>query len=148
MESEGGKNVTNKTSMTKASLNKQRQGYRAALKGKDFEKKVGALLSAKGYKIVFEKPIGKDKFDVFGKKTGDWGYEKYYIAECKDKARVTATDLNHFMGKLRRFYKRLPVDIDDEKPEVKGLFAYTGELPRDARDVAKGFKIPVEFKKF
>jgi hypothetical protein len=140
--------MTKKTSRAKASLDKQRQGYKAALKGKDFEKKVGASLSAKGYKILFEKPIGKDKFDVFGKKTGDWGYDKYCIAECKDKARVTATDLNHFMGKLRRFYKRLPVDIDDEKPEVKGLFAYTGELPRDARDVAKGFKIPIEFKKF
>ena len=106
-------------------------------------------MSAKGYKIVFEKPIGKDKFDVFGKRTDeDWGDADYYIAECKDKARVTATDLHHFMGKLRRFYKRLPVNIDDEKPEVKGLVAYTGELPRDARDVAEGFEVSIKFKRF
>lgn len=140
--------MTKKTSRTQASLEKQKQGLKAVIKGKELEKKVGAILSKQGYKISFEKPIGKDKFDVFGKRSDYWKGEEYCIAECKDKSRVTATDLNHFMAKLRRFYERLTVPFLGEKPKVQGLFAYTGELPRDARDVVKGFKPPIEFKKF
>jgi hypothetical protein len=137
------------TSRAKASLDKQRRGYKAALKGKDFEKKVGAFLSREGYTISYEKPIGKAKFDVFGKKKGDWGFEKYYIAECKDKARITSTDVMHFMAKLKTFYNRLPVDIDGDKPKVQGLLAYTGELPVDARSATKlSTKVPINFKKF
>lgn len=140
--------MTKRTSRTKASFEKQKRGLKAVIKGHSFEKKVGEFLSKKGYTVSFERPIGKEKFDVFGKRYDEWEYEEYCIAECKDKSRVTATDLNHFMAKLRRFYERLPVSGLDEKPEVQGLFAYTGELPRDARDVAKGFKISIKFKKF
>lgn len=138
-----------KTSRRKTSLDKVRQGYKAALKGKDFEKKIVALLGNQGYTISFEKPIGKEKFDVFGRRYDEDEDEyEYCIAECKDKVRVTDTDVSHFMAKLRRFHARLPEDIDGDKPELQGLFAYTGELPKDARDVAKGFKIPIKFKKF
>jgi hypothetical protein len=140
--------MTKKISRTKASFDKQKQGYKAALKGKDFEKKVGEFLSRQEYKISFEKPIGKDKFDVFGKRYDEYDNAEYCIAECKDKPRVTATDLHHFMGKLRRFYDRLPVPGFGDTPEVQGFFAYTGELPKDARDVVKGFKPPIKFKKF
>jgi hypothetical protein len=140
--------MTKKTSRAKASLDRQKQGYKAALKGKDFEKEVGAFLSEQEYKISFEKPIGKDKFDVFGKRFDYWKGEEYCIAECKDKSRVTATDLHHFMAKLRRFYESLPDSILVAKPEVQGLFAYTGELPKDAHDVVKGFKPSIKFKKF
>ena len=136
--------------MAKSYLEKQKQGYKAALKGKDFEKKVGAFLSKKGYEISFERPIGKAKFDVFGIRYDELGYEEYCIAECKskDKSRVTAGEVLRFMAKLREFYKRLPVYGLDEKPEVQGLFAYIGELPRDARDAAKGFRPPIKFKEF
>jgi len=140
--------MAKRISRAKTSVDKQMQGYRAALKGKDFEKKVGVFLSKQGYKIFFEKPIGKDRFDVFGKKSDDLEGEEYCIAECKDKPFVSAADLEHFKAKLMRFYSRLPVDIDDEKPEVQGLFAYTGKLPADARDAAKGFKLSIKFKKF
>ena len=37
----------------------------------------------------------------------------------------------------------LPEDI-----EVEGLLAYTGELPRDARDAARGFEPNIVFKRF
>jgi hypothetical protein len=140
--------MNKKGSRTKTSIDKQKQGYKAAIKGKDFEKQVGEFLSDQGYKISFEKPIGKDKFDVFGKRSDYWEGEEYCIAECKDKSRVTATDLTHFMAKLRNFYESLPDSIISPKPEVQGLFAYTGELPRDARDVVKGFKPSIKFKKF
>jgi hypothetical protein len=140
--------MNKRTSKAKASVDKQRRGYKAALKGKDFEKKVGEFLSRRGYKISFEKPVGKDKFDVFGKRYDEYDNAEYCIAECKDKSRVTATDLHHFMGKLRRFYDRLPVPEFGETLEVQGLFAYTGELPGDARDVVKGFKPSIKFKQF
>ena len=143
--------MNKRTSKTKASLDKQKRGYKAVIKGKDFEKKIGAFLSKQGYKIDYEKPIckgSKEKFDVFGIIYDELGYEEYCIVECKDKPRVTATDVLHFMSKLREFYKRLPAYDFDDKPEVVGLFAYTGELPRDARNAAKGFKPPIKFKKF
>ena len=37
------KKMIKRTSGRKASIDKQKQGYKAALKGKDFEKKVGAF---------------------------------------------------------------------------------------------------------
>jgi hypothetical protein len=49
---------------------------------------------------------------------------------------------------VKRFYEHLPVPVFGDKPEVQGLLAYTGELPKDARDVAKGFKPHIKFKKF
>jgi len=139
------------TKRTKSYLGKQKQGYKAALKGKDFEKKIGAFLSKQGYKIDYEKPIckgSKEKFDVFGIMYDELGYEEYCIAECKDKPRVTATDVLHFMSKLREFHKRLPAYDFGDKPEVLGLLAYTGELPRDARNAAEASKLSIKFKKF
>jgi hypothetical protein len=137
-----------KTSKAKASFDKQKRGLKAVITGGKFEKRVGEFLSQRGYKISFEKPIGKAKFDVFGKRKDDWGFEEYCIAECKDKSRVTANDVIHFISKLWQFYEKLPVYGYDEKPEVQGLFAYTGELPRDARNAAKASKLSIKFKKF
>jgi len=140
--------MAKRISRTKASFDKQKRGYKAVIKGGIFEKQIGEFLSKHGYKISFEKPIGKAKFDVFGIRYDAWEGEEYCIAECKDKPRVTPTDVLRFMSKLRGFYKRLPAYGFDEKPEVQGLFAYKGELPRDARNAAKGFKPPIKFKKF
>jgi len=143
------KKMTKKTSRTKTSFDKQRQGLEAVIKGLSFERRVGEYLSKQGYKIS-SRPVGKLKFDVVGKRWDDWeGRYRYCIAECKDKPRVTATDLQHFMAKLRKFYERLPVDIDGDKPKVQGLLAYTGELPSDARNATKlSTKVPITFKKF
>jgi hypothetical protein len=140
--------MTNKASRTKASLDKQKRGYKAVVKGLSFEKRVGEALSKKGYRISYEKAVGKARFDVFGKRKEGWEPEEYCIAECKNKARVTSADIIRFMSKLRTFYDRLPVDFDGDKPKVQGLLAYTGELSADARNAAKGFKPRIEFKKF
>ena len=140
--------MVNRTSKAKDSFDKQKRGYKAVVRGLNFEKKVGEFLSKLGYKIYYEKPIAKARFDIFGKRTDNWGYGEYYIAECKDKSRVTATDVIHFMSKLRTFYNHLSIDIDGDKPKVQGLLAYTGELPADARNAAKGFKPSIKFKKF
>jgi len=138
-----GKKTTKKTSRGKGSVDKQRRGYKAVVKGLTFEKSVGEFLSKRGYEISYERKIGKARFDVFAKTEDDLGNEEYCIAECKDKSRVTAADVLHFMSKLRAFYKRLPEDI-----YVEGLLAYTGELPRDARDAARGFECDILFKRF
>ena len=138
-----GKKTTKKTSRAKGSVDKQRRGYKAVVKGLTFEKRIGEFLSKRGYKISYERKIGNARFDVFAKTEDDWGNEEYCIAECKDKSRVTAADVLRFMSKLGAFYKRLPEDI-----EVEGLLAYTGELPRDARDAARGFEPTILFKRF
>jgi hypothetical protein len=138
-----------KTSRTKASFEKQKRGLKAVITGGIFEKQVGEFLSKQGYEISFEKKIGKAKFDVVGKKKDAWGFEEYCVVECKKReSHVTATEVLRFMSKLRQFYEGLP-DMDfSGKPEVQGLFAYTGELPIDARNAAKGFKPPIKFKEF
>jgi hypothetical protein len=94
------------------------------------------------------KKIVNARFDVFAKTEDDFGNEEYCIAECKDKSRVTAANVLRFMSKLGAFYKRLPEDVTGEKAEVGGLLAYTGDLPRDARDAARGFEPPILFKGF
>ncbi|MDH4299484.1 MAG: restriction endonuclease [Dehalococcoidia bacterium] len=140
--------VKKKTSSKKASLDKQKRGYKAAVTGQTFEKKIGEFLSSRGYRISYEKLVGRARFDVFGKRKEDWEREEYCIAECKDRNRVTSADVMRFMSKLRTFYARLPVDFDGDKPYVQGLFAYTGEVSADARNAAKGFKPSIKFKKF
>jgi hypothetical protein len=140
--------MNKKTSRTKTSLDKQKRGYKAVVKGLNFEKKVGELLSKQGYRISYEKSVGRARFDVFGKWKEDWEPEEYCIAECKDKARVTSADVIRFMSKLRTFYDRLPVDFDGDKPKIQGLLVYTGELSADAHNAAKGFKPSIKFKKF
>jgi len=140
--------MNKRTSRTKAALDKQKRGYKAVVKGLSFEKRVGELLSKQGYRISYEKSVGRARFDVFGKWKEDWEPEEYCIAECKDKARVTSADVIRFMSKLRTFYARLPVDFDGDKPKVRGLLAYTGELSADARNAAKGFKPSIKFKQF
>ena len=140
--------MVRKTSTKKASPDKQKRGYKAVVKGLNFEKKVGELLSKQGYRISYEKSVGTARFDVFGKLKNRWDYEEYCIAECKDKARVTSADVMRFMSKLRTFYARLPVDFDGDKPKVQGLLAYTDELSADARNAAKGFKPSIKFKQF
>jgi hypothetical protein len=73
-----------RTSRTKASFEKQKRGLKAVITGGKFEKRVGEFLSERGYKISFEKPIGKDKFDVFGKRYDEYENAEYCIAECKE----------------------------------------------------------------
>lgn len=145
--------MVKRTSSIKASFERQKRGLKAVITGGVFEKQVGEFLSKQGYTISWDKPVvkgEKEKFDIFGIRYDDLGYEEYCIAECKckDKSRVTATDVLHFMSKLRKFYKRLPVDVLDERPAVHGLFAYKGELPKDARNAAKGFRPAIKFKEF
>jgi hypothetical protein len=139
--------TTKKASSAKGSIDKERRGYKAVVKGLTFEKAIGAFLSKRGYEISYERKIGSARFDVFGKAEDDFGNVEYCIAECKH-TRVTAGHVLRFMSKLRAFYRRLPTDLAGEKAEVEGLIAYTGELPRDARDAARGFEVPISFRRF
>jgi hypothetical protein len=127
---------------------RQRRGHKAVIKGLGFEKKLGEYLSEQGYKISYEKPIGKDKFDVFGLKEDFIMGNEYCIVECKDKLRVTATDVLHFMSKLNKFCQRLQGYGLVGKPTIKAILAYTGELPKDAEEAVRDFKPSIKFKKF
>jgi hypothetical protein len=148
MKFKGGEKMNKRTARTQAALDKQKRAYKSVVKGLSFEKKVGELLSKQGYRISYEKLVGRARFDVFGKRRSFWEAEKYCIAECKDKARISAADVIRFMSKLRTFYDRLAVDFDGDKPKVQGLLAYTGELSIDARNAVKGFTPPIKFKQF
>lgn len=124
---------------------KQILGHKAVIKGLSLEKKMGEVLSKKGYQISYEKPVGggsKDRFDVFGKREYDFEEPEYCVVECKNKARVTATDVLHFMTKVRVLYRRLPEDSS-----LTVILAYTGELPTDAKGAASGFKPRIKFQK-
>ena len=120
-------------------LKRQIRGHKAVISGMSLEKSMGERLSKQGYQVKTEKPVGrgsKDRFDVFGKKE-DWENLEYCIVECKNKDRVTSADVLHFIKKLSNFYKGLPEDILSDKPPVKAILAYTGELPKDAKDAGK-----------
>jgi hypothetical protein len=133
---------------TKEHLIKQVQGHKRVGKGLILEKEMGEYLSKQDYKISYEKPIGKDRFDVFGVKVDFLGAKSYFIVECKNKSRVTLAEILNFKRKLRRFYEGLPGDIIFGKAPVQALLAYTGELPKDAEEAVRGFKPLIKFKKF
>ena len=131
-------------------LKRQIRGHKAVISGMSLEKSMGERLSKQGYKIQYEKLVGrgsKDRFDVFGKKEEDWGNLEYCIVKCKKKERVTAADVLHFIKKLSNFYKGLPEDILSDKPTVKAILAYTGELPKDAKDAGKASKPSIKFER-
>jgi hypothetical protein len=130
---------------TKEHLKKQVQGHKRVGKGLILEKEAGEYLSKQGYKISYEKPIGKDRFDVYGVKEDMFEVKSYFIVECKNKSRVTLADITHFRSKLRRFYERFS---EYGKPRVQALLAYTGELPKEAEEAVKDFKPSIKFKKF
>jgi hypothetical protein len=130
---------------TKESLKRQVKGHKTIGQGLTFEKKMGQFLSQQGYKISYEKKIGSYRFDVFGVKEDMWAGNSYLIIECKNKSRVTLAEIVRFKKKLDMFYQKLPEDIIINKPPVRALLAYTGELPLDAKDLVKGFKPTITF---
>ena len=129
-------------------VDKKSRGHKAVIKGLSFEKRIGEHLSQKGYKISYEKPVGKDRFDVFGVEEDFFGSESYCIVECKNKPRVTLADITRFRSKLRRFYESLPESLLINKAHVEAILAYTGELPKDAKEAVRDFKPAIRFKKF
>ena len=129
---------------------KQIRGYKAVISGMRLERIMEQRLSKQGYKTQTEKLVGrgsKDRFDVFGQREDDWGNREYCIVECKNKPRVTSADVLHFMKKLGNFYKGLPEDIISDKPAIKAILVYSGELPRDAKDAGKVSKPSIKFEK-
>ena len=56
-------------------------------------------------------------------------------------------DVLHFIKKLSNFYRGLTDDILSDKPSVKAILAYTGELPKDAKDAGKASKPSIKFER-
>lgn len=119
----------------------QARGHAADAKGLRFEQKVSTYYAKQGWRMQARVLLVGREFDLGGTKKDLLSEENIFI-ECKDKARVTPSDVLAFLAKLKK--------LDDRWPEMtaKAVLAHTGELPKDARDAARASPIPIGFKKF
>jgi len=129
-----------------SSRKRQVQGYRSEIKGLRFEQKVASYFSKKGWNITIRKPLYGGEIDIYGEQEDLFSGKSYLLVECKDKEHVSAKDVMHFMKKVTDFHNHQPIDLLGQKPSVKAVLAYTGEIDKDAKKVA--FRPKIEFKKF
>ena len=110
------------------------RGYKSALKGLDFERKVMEYLSKKGYTIKSSRKRTKTygEIDIIAFKEG-WFFnpDEYLVVECKDKDRIPLNDFVKFVAKLRRYASR------KRDAYVYGLFAYRGTLDPQIKEYLK-----------
>ena len=133
----------------KVKSHRQVQGLKSGIKGLLFEQKVIGHFSKQGWKnIQPRKKIQGREIDIYGEQEDFLGDKSYLLVECKDKASVTSADVISFMKKVQDFDKRLSVDILGDKPPVIAFIAYTGNVVKDAKDVAQNFRPKIKFKKF
>lgn len=103
-------------------------------------KRVENYVSKQGYAVSSTEKYG---FDVFASN------RDIYVVACNSKAKVTADYVNKFRKTIAEFCKHnLRESPLFGKPDVKALLAYTGELSKEARYVAKDFKPSINFKRF
>ena len=129
-----------------SSRKRQVQGYMSEIKGLRFEQKVAGYFSKNGWKITLRKRMSGGEIDIYGEQEDLVRGKSYLLVECKDKERVSAKDVMHFMKKVTDFHNHLPKDLFGQKPPVKAFLAYTGEIDKDAEKVA--FRPKIGFKKF
>lgn len=108
------------------------------IKHNKLEDRVTNIFQNKGY-ICTKNITAKDiRLNIFGfKKGGLFSSDKYVIIECKEKNKVTQTDLKKFLSDLILYLRRKNID-----PEcVKAYIYTTGEFEKDIKVQAKKFKI-------
>lgn len=105
------------------------------------EMKVRKYLTTIEYKVM----SSKHGFDVCAKKEV-FLEERYLAVELNQMVIITATSVRDFMNKTVKFSKKMSNIM--VTPEVQGMIAYTGELPKDIASLVKGSKPLVKFKKF
>ena len=134
---------------TKKDLQKKKNSkLKTKIKTKTYQKKnskqikledrVTNIFQKKGY-ICTKNISAKDtRLNIFGfKKGGLFSSDKYIIIECKEKNKVTQTDLKKFLSNLILYLRRKNID-----PEcVKSYIYTTGEFQKGLKVQAKKFKI-------
>ena len=134
---------------SKGVVERKIRGYKSALKGLDFERKVMEYLSKKGYTIKSSRKRTKayGEIDIIAFKEG-WFFnpDEYLVVECKDKDRVTLNDFVKFVAKLRRYASR------KRDADVYGLFAYRGKLDPQIKEyiqtLDRALRNSITIKKF
>lgn len=89
------------------------------------------------------------EIDIYGeRREGLLADKEFLLVECKDKGKVSATDVMRFFRKLTAFREGLPMDLLGNKPRVTAVIALTGEVVADAKVAVKGMRPTVQFKRF
>ncbi|MDA1348199.1 MAG: hypothetical protein O3A47_04940 [Chloroflexi bacterium] len=108
------------------------RGHAADAKGLRFESTVQGYYAKPGWRTHLRKRLVGREFDLVVLTHDDWGTEVTLLVECKDKQRVTPSDVLAFLAKLQKLYEKY------SDSQMEAVMAYTGELPKDARECRTG----------
>lgn len=122
------------------------KGYKAYIKGMEFENKVSVWLQNHDYTIKRVRSRSKQtgEVDLICTKTSVWGIDVNFFVECKDKATINERDIVKFADKVR---------TGREKKRIKkAMFVYRGEMDATARKAInimdQGLREAITFKKW
>jgi Holliday junction resolvase-like predicted endonuclease len=122
--------VTSKTKTKTA----EALGYESALKGKSLEDRVVRILSEKGFECTKNIRFKGVEIDVIGlKKGGIFSDDRYVIAECKNRGKVTPEDFKKFAGTMNLYIQKKGLDEDF----VTGYLFTTGIFDKDVKSHAR-----------
>jgi hypothetical protein len=129
--------VTQSVSKTTKTRTKEALGYASALKGKTLEDRVASFFTKLGFQCSKNVRMAGMEIDVVGyKKGGLFSDDKWVIAECKNKAKVTPEDFKKFVGNMSLYISKKGIDKDF----VKGYLFTTGVFDTDTKSQARHFR--------
>jgi hypothetical protein len=136
--------ITTKKDLQKKKIPKHQTKTKTKTKEKKKNKKIKLedrvtnIFQKKGYICTKNITAKETQLNIFGfKKGGLFSSDKYIIIECKEKNKVTQTDLKKFLSKLILYLRRKNID-----PECAKAYIYTtGQFEKEAKAQAKKFKI-------
>jgi hypothetical protein len=129
--------VTQIVSKAPKTKTKEALGYASALKGKTLEDKVVNVFTKQGFQCMKNVRMAGMEIDVVGHKEGGiFSDDKWVIAECKNKAKVTPEDFKKFIGNMNLYIGKKGIDKD----LVKGYLFTTGIFDKDTKSQARIFR--------
>lgn len=129
--------VTQIVSRTPKTKTKEALGYASALKGKTLEDRVTGIFTKLGFQCTKNVRMAGMEIDVVGyQKGGFLSDDKWVIAECKNKAKVTPEDFKKFVGNMNLYINKKRIDKDF----VKGYLFTTGVFDKDTKTQARLFR--------
>jgi hypothetical protein len=129
--------VTQLVSQKPKTKTKEAMGYASALKGKTLEDRVAHVFTGQGFQCTKNIRMAGMEIDVVGFKKGGWlSDDKYVIAECKNKSKVTPEDFKKFIGNMNLYIQKKGLDKD----LVKGYLFTSGVFDKDVKAQARVFR--------
>jgi len=128
--------VTQIVSQKPKTKTKEAMGYASALKGKSLEDRVAEIFTRQGFQCTKNIRMAGMEIDVVGyKKGGFLSEDRYVIAECKSKGKVTPEDFKKFIGNMNLYIHKKGLD----KELVEGYLFTTGVFDKDVKAQARVF---------